>query len=143
MRPVLRLNVLPIAMPPLRTQIEDVFFGGVPHRPFQHRVPEERARRQPAAYTVLQQYAWPGNVRRLRNVIERAMLLSDGTRLDARDFAALRERPRLGCIRACRRTGSISDSWNAAWSVRRCAAAGNQTRAAGLSDSTAIRSVTA
>jgi two-component system, NtrC family, response regulator AtoC len=41
------------------------------------------------AYTVLQGYGWPGNVRELRNVIERAMLLSDGDRLDARDFSAL------------------------------------------------------
>jgi two-component system response regulator AtoC len=38
---------------------------------------------------VLQAYGWPGNVRELRNVIERAMLLSDGDRLNARDFSAL------------------------------------------------------
>ena len=37
----------------------------------------------PAAYALLQQYGWPGNVRELRNVIERAMLLSDHDRLDA------------------------------------------------------------
>ena len=43
----------------------------------------------PAAYSLLQAYGWPGNVRELRNVIERAMLLSDSERLDARDFAAL------------------------------------------------------
>jgi len=42
-----------------------------------------------AAYTRLQAYGWPGNVRELRNVIERAMLLSDGDRLDVQDFAAL------------------------------------------------------
>jgi two-component system response regulator AtoC len=40
----------------------------------------------PAAHALLQGYGWPGNVRELRNVIERAMLLSDGERLDARDF---------------------------------------------------------
>ena len=43
----------------------------------------------PAAYALLQSYGWPGNVRELRNVIERAMLLSDGDRLDARDFSAM------------------------------------------------------
>ena len=37
---------------------------------------------------MLQRYGWPGNVRELRNAIERAMLLSDGDRLDARDFPA-------------------------------------------------------
>jgi len=35
---------------------------------------------------VLRTYGWPGNVRELRNVIERAMLLSDGEWLDTRDF---------------------------------------------------------
>jgi two-component system NtrC family response regulator len=40
----------------------------------------------PAAHALLQRYGWPGNVRELRNVVERAMLLSDGERLDARDF---------------------------------------------------------
>ena len=43
----------------------------------------------PAAYAVLERYGWPGNVRELRNVVERAMLLSDGQRLEAKDFAAL------------------------------------------------------
>ena len=43
----------------------------------------------PAAYATLQHYGWPGNVRELRNVVERAMLLSDAQRLEARDFAAL------------------------------------------------------
>ena len=43
----------------------------------------------PAAYALLQSYGWPGNVRELRNVIERAMLLSDSDRLDARDFPAM------------------------------------------------------
>ena len=38
---------------------------------------------------MLQSYGWPGNVRELRNVIERAMLLSDADRLDARDFPAM------------------------------------------------------
>jgi two-component system, NtrC family, response regulator AtoC len=40
----------------------------------------------PAVHTLLRGYGWPGNVRELRNVIERAMLLSDRDRLDARDF---------------------------------------------------------
>jgi two-component system, NtrC family, response regulator AtoC len=40
----------------------------------------------PAAHALLKGYGWPGNVRELRNVIERAMLLSDSERLDARNF---------------------------------------------------------
>ena len=85
-----RLNVLPIAVPPLRTHAEDVpllveyFIDGF-NTEFRKRV----LGATPAAYTVLQQYGWPGNIRELRNVIERAMLLSDGDRLEARDFPAL------------------------------------------------------
>ena len=85
-----RLNVLPIAMPPLRTHIEDVpLLVEYLHRRIQRGVSEEVLGASPAAYTRLQHYGWPGNVREMRNVVERAMLLSDGTRLEARDFAAL------------------------------------------------------
>jgi transcriptional regulator with GAF, ATPase, and Fis domain len=85
-----RLNVLPIVMPPLRTHIEDIpllveYFIDTFNAEFRKKV----LGACPGVYTVLQQYGWPGNVRELRNVIERAMLLSDSTRLEARDFAVL------------------------------------------------------
>jgi DNA-binding NtrC family response regulator len=82
-----RLNVLPIEMPPLRTRRDDIpilveYFIDSFNKEFRKRVQGAT----PAAYVLLQQYGWPGNVRELRNVIERAMLLSDAERLDARDF---------------------------------------------------------
>ena len=85
-----RLNVLPIALPALRTHPEDIpalveFFIDSFNAEFRKRL----LGATPAAYAVLQAYGWPGNVRELRNVIERAMLLSDGDRLDASDFASL------------------------------------------------------
>jgi transcriptional regulator with PAS, ATPase and Fis domain len=85
-----RLNVLPISMPPLRAHPEDVpllveYFIDAFNTEFRKRV----LGASPAAYTVLERYGWPGNVRELRNVVERAMLLTEGDRLDARDFAAL------------------------------------------------------
>jgi two-component system, NtrC family, response regulator AtoC len=85
-----RLNVLPITMPPLRTHAEDIpllieyFIDGF-NSEFRKRV----LGATPAAHALLQSYGWPGNVRELRNVIERAMLLSDGDRLDAHDFPAM------------------------------------------------------
>jgi two-component system response regulator AtoC len=85
-----RLNVLAIAMPALRTHPEDIpllaehFIDGFDAE-FRKRVrgvtPEARA--------MLQQYSWPGNVRELRNLIERAMLLSDNDLLDVSDFPSL------------------------------------------------------
>jgi two-component system, NtrC family, response regulator AtoC len=82
-----RLNVLPIEMPPLRAHPEDIpvlveYFLDSFNTEFRKRVQGAT----PAAHALLQGYGWPGNVRELRNVIERAMLLSDGERLDARDF---------------------------------------------------------
>jgi len=85
-----RLNVLPITMPSLRSHAEDIpllveyFIDG-----FNVEFRKKVLGATPAAYAVLQQYGWPGNVRELRNVLERAMLLSDHDRLDAKDFAAL------------------------------------------------------
>jgi DNA-binding NtrC family response regulator len=83
-----RLNVLPIEMPPLRARTEDIpllaeyFIDGF-NTEFRKRVRGAT----PAAHALLQNYGWPGNVRELRNVIERAMLLSDGERLEASDFS--------------------------------------------------------
>ena len=86
-----RLNVLPIPLPALREHTEDVpvlaeFFIDTFNGEFKKRLQGLT----PAAASMLQSYGWPGNVRELRNVVERAMLLTEGTRLDARDFAALK-----------------------------------------------------
>jgi two-component system NtrC family response regulator len=82
-----RLNVLPIEMPSLRTRPDDIpllaeYFIDSFNTEFRKRVQGAT----PAAHALLQGYGWPGNVRELRNVIERAMLLSDGERLEAGDF---------------------------------------------------------
>ena len=85
-----RLNVLPITLPPLRAHPEDVpllleyFIDG-----FNTEFKKKVLGATPAAYTLLERYGWPGNVRELRNVVERAMLLSEGQRLEAKEFAAL------------------------------------------------------
>jgi transcriptional regulator with PAS, ATPase and Fis domain len=85
-----RLHVLPIEIPPLRSRPDDIpllveYFIDSFNTEFRKRV----LGATPAAYALLQRYGWPGNVRELRNVIERAMLLSDGDRLDARDFTGM------------------------------------------------------
>jgi two-component system response regulator AtoC len=85
-----RLNVLPIASPPLRGHAEDIpllveYFIDSFNTEFRKKV----LGATPAAYKTLQSYGWPGNVRELRNVIERAMLLCDGNRLDAADFTGM------------------------------------------------------
>ena len=73
-----RLNVFPIKLPPLRDRRDDVPLL-VEH--FVGAVAQELARPKPVvadeALSLLSTYAWPGNIRELRNVIERAVLLCD------------------------------------------------------------------
>jgi len=79
-----RLNVFPIAMPPLRERRDDI------PRLVQH-FAAKAARKlgktlegiAPAFIEQASAYDWPGNIRELENLIERAMIMSDGTRLDA------------------------------------------------------------
>jgi transcriptional regulator with GAF, ATPase, and Fis domain len=77
-----RLNVVPIAVPPLRERGEDIpllvwtfakQFGQAIGKPVE-RIPQ-------ATMDALRHYPWPGNIRELRNVIERAVILSEGSTL--------------------------------------------------------------
>jgi transcriptional regulator with PAS, ATPase and Fis domain len=85
-----RLNVLSIMLPPLRDCVGDL--------------PELCARLlddirltgdyvnpqiTPSGLAALAHYYWPGNVRELRNILERALILSDTGRLSGEDFARI------------------------------------------------------
>jgi transcriptional regulator with GAF, ATPase, and Fis domain len=77
-----RLNVFPIHVPPLRDRVEDIplliwRFVGEFSTAFNKSI-EEITRENMAA---LQRYPWPGNIRELRNVVERAMIVATGPRL--------------------------------------------------------------
>jgi formate hydrogenlyase transcriptional activator len=77
-----RLNVFPIRVPPLRERVDDIpllvwRFIGEFARSFGKRI-DVVSRENMAA---LQRYAWPGNIRELRNVVERAMIVATGPRL--------------------------------------------------------------
>jgi formate hydrogenlyase transcriptional activator len=73
-----RLNVFPVSVPPLRERREDI-------RQLVHHFAEVFARRMgkqideipETTMNALLAYSWPGNVRELRNLIERAVILSD------------------------------------------------------------------
>jgi len=84
-----RLNVLPIMLPPLRDRADDIprlvtFYIDVYNTEFKKRIHGLTAE----AMEQITRHPWPGNIRELRNAIERAMLLSDGPMLDASDFSA-------------------------------------------------------
>ncbi len=82
-----RLNVLPVALPPLRNRREDI----VPlARHFLGRFAAEYGVPRPSlnasAERALRDRTWPGNIRELRNVIERTILLASKPVLDVADF---------------------------------------------------------
>lgn len=89
-----RLNVFPIHLPPLRLRKEDIpslvqHFIEKKAREMNLRLPSRLAN---GAMEKLLAYDWPGNVRELQNVVERALILTQGRELDFPDFATGRPR---------------------------------------------------
>src|SRR5437899_3610568 len=85
-----RLNVLSIELPPLRDCIDDL--PEICARLLEdivHSGDYLNARITPSGLSALARYDWPGNVRELRNVLERALILSDSGRLTGDDFARI------------------------------------------------------
>jgi transcriptional regulator with PAS, ATPase and Fis domain len=83
-----RLNVIQIALPPLREHQEDIaplveYFIEFYNRKLECGITGVTA----DAVRQLQAYDWPGNIRELRNVIERAMVLEDQKHLTADNLA--------------------------------------------------------
>jgi DNA-binding NtrC family response regulator len=79
-----RINVVPIQVPPLRERKEDIP-PLVEHfvRLFCTANQKPAKQLQPEVMGILESYAWPGNVRELENVIQRLVLMSDGTVISA------------------------------------------------------------
>ena len=82
-----RINTVPIALPPLRERREDIIplatmflerYAAKYHRPL--------VGLDPSATDALKGYRWSGNIRELQNCIEKAVILSDGTMLTAKDI---------------------------------------------------------
>jgi two-component system nitrogen regulation response regulator NtrX len=84
-----RLNVIPVVVPPLRERREDIPLL-VQH--FGRRTSEEHnlkpRRFDPAAIEALQRYRWRGNIRELRNTVERLMIMAAGDVVRVEDLPA-------------------------------------------------------
>ena len=83
-----RLNVVGLQLPPLRERLQDLdrlaeahlrFFARESGKPITGFSPEARA--------AMRRYAWPGNLRELRNAIERAVILCPGATVEATHLA--------------------------------------------------------
>ena len=83
-----RLNVIQTTIPPLRDRVDDIIplaqhFVAFYNRRFRRDVEGFAA----DALSALNAHTWPGNIRELRNAVERAMLMQDGAWIRATDLA--------------------------------------------------------
>jgi len=86
-----RLSVFPIFVPPLRERPEDIA-PLVQHftRRFSREIGRDITTIPAATMDALQKWPWPGNIRELENVIERAVILSPGSTLQVPASAIMR-----------------------------------------------------
>ncbi|MBW1700610.1 MAG: sigma-54-dependent Fis family transcriptional regulator [Deltaproteobacteria bacterium] len=82
-----RLNVMNIEVPPLRERIDDIPLL-VKHFIEKYRGDEGKSKIElsPDVWKVLYNYSWPGNIRELENVIERAVVLNPGGLISLEDL---------------------------------------------------------
>jgi DNA-binding NtrC family response regulator len=85
-----RLNVFAMELPPLRARKDDLslllqsFLAE-----FNERNHKNVTAIEPAAMRILEQYNWPGNVREVRNVVERAVILAQGEFIETKHLPPL------------------------------------------------------
>jgi PAS domain S-box-containing protein len=118
-----RLNIFPVRVPPLRERVNDIpLLASHFVRLFAARMGRPARRLSPSTLEHLTQYEWPGNVRELANVLERAVILCNGTVIQdehigslspgdtaqpAADFPTLEEVERQHLLRALEQTGGV------------------------------------
>ena len=81
-----RLNVFPIHLPPLRERNEDAVEIATYFLKIQEKKLKRRLDFAPSAIDIIKTYRWPGNIRELKNVIERIAILEDGPMIEAAAF---------------------------------------------------------
>jgi transcriptional regulator with PAS, ATPase and Fis domain len=128
-----RLNVLPVTLPSLREHASDIpqlvsyyvdSFSREFRKPVRGVTPEALER--------LQRHGWPGNIRELRNVVERAVLLAEVDRLGPEQFPMLASKPVTSGFELPPGGVNLEELERDLVVQALARSAGNQTRAAGL-----------
>jgi len=105
-----RVNVMRIHVPPLRERTEDValladhfleHYASAYHKPVREI--------EPNAMTLLFEYGWPGNIRELENVIQGAVIMSEGESIGPKDLPEPLQRMDLLGVGDTLPTGSFED----------------------------------
>lgn len=85
-----RLNVFPITVPPLRDRIEDIKpLTNHFTKKYSEKIGKQIEKIDIQAVDALHSYSWPGNIRELQNIIERAVILAEGGTIHLRDLPDL------------------------------------------------------
>lgn len=85
-----RLQIVPVVMPPLRERAEDIpllIEASLEHFAAKHK--RRRKKLSSEAMQLCQRFPWPGNVRQLRNTIERLVLTCQNATIEVRDLPEL------------------------------------------------------
>jgi two-component system response regulator HydG len=86
-----RINTVEIRIPPLRERKEDIpLLADHFKQIYARKYKKDSVRIEQEAYRKLEEYAWPGNIRELQHVMERAIILSDSRVLRPSDFPVSR-----------------------------------------------------
>jgi DNA-binding NtrC family response regulator len=102
-----RLNVVSVHLPPLRERPEDISLLAESFlRELNREAPIPKRGFSRAAMARLQGYPWPGNVRELRNVVQRAVLMGKGPRVEVADLGLL---PEVALERTRGQEGDVRD----------------------------------
>lgn len=89
-----RLNVFPITVPPLRQRAEDIpLLAQAFIERYSKKMGKQITSIQKETMKALQDYPWPGNIRELENIIERAVILCPGPALQLADKLAISSLP--------------------------------------------------
>ena len=104
-----RINVIEVRVPPLRERPDDLS-PLVEHLLDKHaaKLHKRGCTVSPAAMAILRRHSWPGTVRELENVLERALVLGVGSVIDVEDLPdSLRNPPRSSPVSVARRLADV------------------------------------
>ena len=125
-----RLNVFPVELPPLVERGQDVVELA------EHFLKAQRFAHpdlEPAVRNLLLSYDWPGNIRELKNVLERAVILSGGEPLTVEEFSLqIDSAPLEGSAGGSRQAGGLEETEKEMILAALEKAGGNKTEAARL-----------
>ncbi|MEI7830438.1 MAG: sigma-54 dependent transcriptional regulator [Prolixibacteraceae bacterium] len=88
-----RLNVVNINVPPLRERIEDIpMLIGYFIKKYCSSMNRPEIPIEPAALQRMEEYSYPGNIRELENMVERAIVVGNGKKIMLRDLPLIKEK---------------------------------------------------